>query len=71
MNLRKIADIFGGIPLFIILIVFFANTFHRSPVHKILCILCVVALIIDVYLSFFYTYYAPQHMYDSKAYMYK
>ena len=71
MNLRRIADIFGGIPLFIILIVFFAYTFHRSHIHKILCIMCVIALIIDIYLSFFYTYNTPQHILDSKTSMYK
>ena len=53
MNLRKFADIYGGIPLFIILIIYFSFNI-KSNIEKILLIFCFIALIIDIYLSFFY-----------------
>lgn len=53
MNLRKFADIYGGIPLFIILIIYFSNNIN-SNIEVVLLLCCVIALMIDVYLSFIY-----------------
>lgn len=53
MDLRKIADTYGGIPFFIILILYF-STHKKSYIEVLLLFSSIVALIIDVYLSFFY-----------------
>lgn len=53
MNLRKFADIFGGIPFFVILIIYFYCN-NRTNIETILLICCIFALIIDIYLSFIY-----------------
>ncbi len=53
MNLRKFADIYGGIPFFIILIIYFSININ-SNIEKILLLSCFIALIIDIYLSFFF-----------------
>ena len=53
MDLRQIADIFGGIPLFVILTLYFFNN-RKTVVQKFLLFSCIVALFIDIYLSFFW-----------------
>jgi hypothetical protein len=53
MDLRKFADTFGGIPLFVLLISYFIKN-QKTLFQKFLLLSCVSALIIDVYLSFFY-----------------
>jgi Na+/melibiose symporter-like transporter len=52
MDLRHFADLFGGIPLFILLILYFYN--KKGGNEKILFYFCSFALIVDIYLSFFY-----------------
>ena len=54
MDLRKFADTFGGIPLFTILIVYFFHNNSRTVFQRYLLVLCIMALVIDLYLSFFY-----------------
>lgn len=54
MDLRKFAHTFGGIPLFTILIVYFFHHHNRTVFQRYLLVLCIVALVIDIYLSFFY-----------------
>ena len=53
MNLRKFADIYGGIPLFITLVIYFSLNI-KSNIEKTLLLFCFIALIVDIYLSFFY-----------------
>lgn len=52
MDLRKFADTYGGIPLFIILIIYFINVKNKNYIEYILLSCCITALIIDSYLSF-------------------
>lgn len=54
MDLRKFADTYGGIPFFIILILYFMNIKKKSNIEYILLFCCIIALIIDIYLSFLY-----------------
>ena len=51
MGLRQLADIYGGIPFFIILILYFCSV-RKTPIVCLL--LVIIALIVDVYLSFVY-----------------
>ena len=53
MDLRQFADTFGGIPLFLLLIVYFLKN-NKTTFQKFLLFACIVALLIDIYLSFFY-----------------
>jgi len=53
MDLRHFADTFGGIPLFLLLIVYFVKN-NKTVFQKFLLFSCIVALVIDVYLSFFW-----------------
>jgi len=54
MDLRKFADTYGGIPLFIILTIYFINLKNKNYIEYILLSFCIIALIIDIYLSFIY-----------------
>jgi hypothetical protein len=53
MGLRQLADIYGGIPFFIILILYFYSV-RKTPIVYLLLVGSIVALLIDVYLSFIY-----------------
>ena len=50
MDLRKFADTYGGIPLFIILTIYFINLKNKNYIDYILLSFCIIALIIDIYL---------------------
>ena len=53
MDLHQFADTFGGIPLFLLLIVYFMKN-NKTAFQKFLLFACIVALVVDVYLSFFW-----------------
>ena len=52
MDLRKKADIYGGIPLFILLIIYFSLNL-KGFVENLLLVFSVTGLVVDIYLSFF------------------
>ena len=54
MTTRQFADIFGGLPLFFILILYFLIKPKRTLIELILLIVCFLAFFIDFYLSFIY-----------------
>ena len=53
MKLRKLFDTFGGIPLFIILSMYFYMN-RKGYIEYFLLFSCILALFIDIYLSFYY-----------------
>ena len=52
MTARQFADIFGGLPLFFILILYFLMKSKRSYVEFFLLIFCFLGFFVDLYLSF-------------------
>lgn len=54
MDLRQCADMFGGLPLFFILILYFLMKSKRTLIELMLLIVCFLAFFIDFYLSFIY-----------------
>ena len=53
MGLRQLADIYGGIPFFIILILYFCSV-RKTPIVCLLLVGSIIALLVDIYLSFVY-----------------
>ena len=52
-DLRHMADKYGGIPLFCVLIVYFSKQ-EKTFINVSLLIVCIIALLIDIYLSYIY-----------------
>ena len=53
MTTRQFADIFGGLPLFFILVLYFLMKPKRTYVEFFLLICCFFGFFIDLYLSFY------------------
>lgn len=53
MTTRQFADIFGGLPLFFILVLYFLMKPKRTYVEFFLLICCFLGFFVDLYLSFY------------------